>query len=456
MAEETGQQSAASAVAGGEREVWGTRLGFVLAAVGSAVGLGNMWRFPYLTAEGGGAAFVILYIGFTLAVGIPLMVAEFAVGRRARLSPIGALRKEGGRAWVPLGFLFVLAGLLILSYYSVIAGWTLRYGLDAVLRGFPDDPGARFNAVATGGPAMAFHLVFVALTIGIVMGGVKGGIERASRVLMPMLFLIVVGLAVWAAALEGSGAGYAFYLSPSLRELLNPDILADAASQAFFSLSLGMGAMLTFASYLSRRESLPREAVTVAFSDFSVAFFAGLVVFPVIFALGLSGQVGESTVGALFISLPGAFATMGGVGRVVGLAFFFTLVVGALTSAISLLEVVTASVIDEWKLPRKLAAVSAGVVVAAIGLWPATSLDALGKLDQIAGNLCLAVGAFFIAVFVAWRMRESEAEVAEGASPRLRRLIPLWHFLLRYIVPPIMLVVVYYQIRGTIAVFTGS
>lgn len=438
------------------REAWGTRLGFILAAVGSAVGLGNMWRFPYLTAEGGGAAFVLLYIGFTLAVGIPLMLAEFAVGRRAGLSPIGALRKLGGAGWVPVGFLFVLVGLVILSYYSVIAGWTVRYSLDALVRGFPGDAGARFAAVATGVPAVTFHVLFMAVTIAIVMGGVKRGIERASFVLMPLLFLILVGLALWAWSLEGSGAGYGFYLKPAPGELFNAEILADAASQAFFSLSLGMGAMLTYASYLSRGENLPREAGIIAGSDFSVAFVAGLVVFPVIFALGLSGQVSESTVGALFISLPGAFASMGAVGRIVGLAFFVALVVGALTSAISLLEVVTASVIDEWRLPRRAAGLGTGILATVLGLWPATSLYGLGALDQVAGNLCLAVGGFFIAVFVGWRMDDPVGEVTDGSSPGIRRLVPGWRFTLRYIVPPIMLVVVYYQLRATIALFAGS
>jgi NSS family neurotransmitter:Na+ symporter len=434
-----------------QRELWGTRVGFILAAVGSAVGLGNMWRFPYVASEGGGAAFVLLYIGMTLAIGIPIMLAEFVVGRRGRLSPIGALRKAGGPAWVPMGFLFVLAGFLILSYYSVIAGWTVRYGIDAILFGFSDAPGDRFNEISTGFPAMVYHVAFMIVTITIVMLGVEKGIEKAALVLMPTLFVILIGLAVWASTLDGALAGYAFYLKPSLKELLDPTIIRQAAAQAFFSLSLGMGAMLTFASYLSRDENLNREAVVISFSDFSVAFVAGLVVFPVIFALGLQGDVGESAVGALFISLPGAFVEMGSIGRWVGLLFFLALTVGALTSAISLLEVVTASIIDEFRVPRKPAAVSAGIVITLLGLLNASSLGLLGVFDKIAGELFLVLGAFGLSVLVGWRMEDPEHELRLGASPWFAGVVPGVKFTLRYIVPPVILFVLWFTFQDAAA-----
>ncbi len=438
-----------------QREVWGTRVGFVLAAVGSAVGLGNMWRFPYVVSEGGGAAFVLLYIVMTLAIGIPIMLSEFVVGRRTRLSPIGALRKVGGRGWVPMGFLFVLAGFLILSYYSVIAGWTVRYAIDAILFGFSETPGARFNEVATGLPAMVYHVAFLGVTITIVMMGVEKGIEKAALILMPTLFVILIGLAVWAATLPGALDGYAFYLKPSLDELLDPTIIRQAAAQAFFSLSLGMGAMLTFASYLSRDENLNREAVVISFSDFSVAFIAGLVVFPVIFALGLQSEVGESAVGALFISLPGAFVEMGAIGRWVGLLFFLALMVGALTSAISLLEVVTASVIDEFKVPRKTAAVSTGVVIGLLGLLNAGSLELLGVFDKIAGELFLVFGALGLAVLVGWRMKDPEEELRLGASPWFSRIAPGVRLTLRYLVPPVILFVLWFTLQDAWAALRG-
>lgn len=432
---------------GPQREVWGSRTGFVLAAVGSAVGLGNMWRFPYITAESGGAAFVILYIVLLLFIGVPVLLAELAIGRSTKLSPIGALRASGGNGWVPLGVLFVATGFLILSYYSVISGWTIRYSVDAIVKGFPADPAARFGEISSGTSAVVFHLIFMAATILIVMGGVKKGIERASVVLMPLLLVILVGIAIWAANLDGSRAGYAFYLNPSLKDLLNPAILSRAAGQAFFSLSLGMGAMLTYASYLSRREDVNSQACMIAGADFGIAFIAGLALFPIIAALHLFGDVGESTIGALFIALPRAFEAMGGVGRLVGILFLFALVVGALTSAISLMEVVTSSVIDELKIGRRKAALIMGSAIALIGVIPAISINALGIMDALAGDVFLVFGALLMALFVGWRMKGAADELAIGASPFFRRMLPLWVVLIRFLIPLVLLVVLYNSIK---------
>ncbi len=426
------------------RGVWNSRAGFVLAAVGSAVGLGNMWRFPYYTAENGGAAFVLLYIVLTFVLGIPLLLAEMAVGRRTQLSPIGALRKVGGKPWVPLGFMFVFAGFLILAFYSVIAGWVTRYALSVIFTGFPADPGAHFTAISSGLDAIGFHIFFMALTISIVMAGVEKGIERASLLMMPTLFALIIGLALWAATLVGSGEGYSFYLAPSFSEIFSLQVFGAAAAQAAFSLSLGMGAILTFASYLSRDENLPREGTVIAFADFGVAFVAGLVVFPVIFALGLQGAVGESTVGALFIALPGAFDAMGGiVGRVVGSVFFLALLIGALTSAISLLEVVTSSVIDEFGWSRKKAAIGMGVVIALVGIWPALDLDALGAYDSFTGNVLLPLGALAIAILVGWVMKDPVDELVRGSSEKMRGFYNGWIWVLRLAAPAILLVVLW-------------
>lgn len=442
-------QPSAPGTPGGEtvsaRELFGTKWGFVLAAVGSAVGLGNMWRFSYIAAEGGGAAFLLLYIVMVLLIGIPLMLCELTVGRRTHLSPIGALRQAGGAVWVPLGFLFVVTGFLILSYYSVIAGWTMRYAVEGIMTGFPAAPGEHFGAISEGGSAVAWHLAFMVLTIGIVMVGVQKGIERAALILMPTLFLIIVGLAVWAGTLDGAAEGYAFYLVPEWGELMDGTVLRQAAAQAFFSLSLGMGAMLTFASYLSRDTDLNQEAVTISFADFGVAFLAGLVVFPVVFALGLQGDVTESTVGALFISLPGAFAEMQA-GRLVGTIFFVALAVGAITSAISLLEVVTSSIIDELGMARRNAAIGAGVVIAIIGVLSALSIDVLGLADQIAGDLFLVIGALGMSIFVGWFMKDPAAELAKGAGEGFARFIPVVMGLIRWVLPPVIAVVLYFAL----------
>ena len=433
--------SATSTAGTEQREHWGSRWGFLMAAVGSAVGLGNMWRFAYIASEGGGAAFLLLYVILTFLVGVPVMIAEFALGRSAGLSPIGALRTRIGRGWALFGLLFIAAGGLILSYYSVIAGWVLRYAVDTLLSPWPADPGAYFGSIAAGPSAMVYQFIIMAVTVFIVAGGVGKGIERLSSIMMPVLFLILVALAIWATTLPGGGEGYRYYLQPRFDEVWSVRTLSYATSQAFFSLSLGMGAMLTFASYLRRDAHLVREATTISLADFSVAFVAGLIVFPVIAALALQSAVGESTVGALFISLPGAFHAMGAVGRVVGLLFFFALLIGAITSTVALIEVVVASIMDELKMKRRAATLTAGAVITIIGLWSAYDTNALGFLDALASEVFLPLGGLILAIAVGWFWKDAVQEAAAGSSPRTQRLLGGWLWTLRIAVPPLLVLV---------------
>jgi NSS family neurotransmitter:Na+ symporter len=435
-----------------ERGQWTSNLGFVLAAVGSAVGLGNMWRFPYQMAEAGGAAFLFLYIFFVIIIGLPVMLAEFSVGRGSRQSPIKALEHFGGKNWRPLGVFFVVSGFVILAYYGVIAGWVVRYTGSYLLGGI-EAPAATFEAYATGPWAVLLQVIFMAITISIVLAGVEGGIERAAIILMPLLFLIVAGLAVYAAFLDGASGGYAYYFQTDFRELLNPAVLSDAAGQAFFSLSLGMGAMLTYSSYLSRDDNLPRESMIIASTDFMVAFVAGLMIFPLIFALGLSGEVGESTVGALFITLPEAFSQMGAAGPFVGFLFFAALLVGALTSAISLLEVVSSTAIDTLGWTRRKAALVAGTAITVVGLPCAMDLRFLEIYDQIAGNVFLAAGALLIATFVGWRMADPIAEIKKGTN--LTSWLPAWYTLIRYVIPILLVLVLADSVRRAYIAIAG-
>jgi neurotransmitter:Na+ symporter, NSS family len=426
-----------------------------MAAVGSAVGLGNMWRFPYRTASGGGAAFVLLYLGMTFLIGVPMMMAEFAVGRRTKLSSLGALRAIGGKRWLPLGYLFVLTSLLILSYLSVITGWTIRYAVDGLVSGFHADPGARYAAVSTGLPAITFHVITMIVTTGIVVMGVKGGIERVSLVLMPLLFATLIALAIWASTLDGGGPGYQFYLAPSLNALTDLSTIQGAASQAFFSLSVGMGIMLTYGSYLTGGENLGREAVIVSMADFSVAFVAGLVVFPVIFSLGLSDQVTESTMGALFISLPSAFVRMGAMGRAVGVAFFLMLTVASITSTVSLLEVVGSVAIDELGLSRRAATILAGLAATIIGIAAALSSGVLGFLDKVAGELFVIIGVLGMAVLVGHRMKAPDEEISAGSRAggptRLARGAVMT---IRYFIPPLLALLAIVALLDTIRAYT--
>jgi NSS family neurotransmitter:Na+ symporter len=416
-----------------------------MAAVGSAVGLGNMWRFPYYTAENGGAAFVILYLMMTVLVGLPIMLAEMTVGRGSQKSPIEAMRHYGGAAWKPMGYMFVTAGFVILAYYSVIAGWTLRYALTAILGGFQGDTAEFYGRVSAGFPALGWHVLFIGLTIFVVARGVKGGIERAASILMPLLFMVVCGLAVYASTLAGAGAGYAYYLRPDFTQVLSGKVLSEATGQAFFSLSLGMGAMLTFASYLPKDSHLPKNSLTVAFADFAVAFTAGLMVFPMIFAFGLSGEVGESTMGALFITLPHAFQEMGGfTGQFVGVLFFGALAVGALTSTISLLEVVTSSIIDTFGWSRRRAAVIMGTIIAALGIPASLNSDILGLMDSVAEGIFLVVGALGVSLFVGYVIKDPIKEASRGAPgwPGFS----IWRLLLRVVVPALLAFVLYNRI----------
>ncbi len=432
------------------RDSWATRLGFILAAVGSAVGLGNMWRFSYIASQGGGAAFVLTYLVLVAIVGVPLMTSEFVVGRMTHESPAVALRRLGGSRWAPLGWLFVFCGFGILSYYSVIAGWTMRYAFDAVRNAIPTDTNAYFGEVSSGVSSLAGHLLFMGITVFIVMRGVKKGLERAALILMPLLFVILVGLAVWAATLSGAGEAFRYYLRPSLSQLFDRKILTDAAGQAFFSLSLGMGALMTYASYLGSKENLGREATVVALTDFGVAFVAGLVVFPVVFTFGLQGQIGESAIGALFIALPAGFEELGRTGDYIDTAFFVMLFFAALTSAISLLEVMVAAAMDLWGWARTKAALLFGVLIALIGVPSAFSTDFLGAADQLVGNFLLIVGGLCTAILVGYRiLPQADAELAQGLPNATARRA--WAAFVRYVAPVILIIVLVFLIPPTLA-----
>jgi NSS family neurotransmitter:Na+ symporter len=434
------------------RDSWNTRLGFLLAAVGSAVGLGNLWRFAYIASEGGGAAFLILYLILIFLIGVPLLTAELAIGRHTGQSPIRALTRVGGRGWSWLGVVFVFGGFAILSYYSVIMGWTGRVLVDTVRGALPVATDEYFGRISTGPAAIAWHLGSMALTIAVVRGGIRRGIERTALILMPLLFVLVAGLAVWATTLSGGGPGYAYYLRPHIADLFTTSTLTRAAGQAFFSMSLGMGAIITYASYLKGQGNLPREAGTIALSDMSVALVGGLVTFPIIYHFGLAQSVSESNVGALFIAVPRAFAEMGGTGAVIGTVFFLSLYIAALTSAISLLEVVVSAFIDGPGWSRQKSALVAGVAIAVAGIPAALNTDWLGLVDKVVGNVLLIFGGLMTALLVgyAWS-RGADEELAIGfGNAGLRRT---WLWLLRILIPIVLAIVLYYSVLATVPAF---
>jgi NSS family neurotransmitter:Na+ symporter len=422
---------------------WASPAGFIIAAVGSAVGLGNLWRFSYTASTGGGAAFVLLYLLLVLIIGIPVLTAELTIGRGTGLSPIRALEKVGGRGWRIVGAMFVLLGFLIFSYYSVIMGWTARMVWDSARGAIPSDTSAYFTAISTGKAAVLWHAAGMMLTIWIVLGGIRRGIERAATILMPILLMLLVSLATWAATLTGGSAGYRFYLKPDFRALLDVNLIASAAAQAFFSLSLGMGAMITYASYIRRKNlNIPKQAGIIALSDTTVAFIGGLVVFPIIFHFGLQDGVSSSALGALFIALPKAFQSIAVGGTLVGTIFFVALYIAALTSAISLLEVVVAGIIDAWGWSREQAALVAGGAILLAGIPSALSLNWMGFADKFLGEAMLAVGGLLVAILTGWVWSVgADEELSRGFPyPGMRKA---WLWLLRVLIPAVLAVVAY-------------
>ena len=402
------------------REHWGSRIGFILAAAGSAVGLGNVWKFPYITGVYGGAAFVLWYLFSILLIGLPVMLIEFAIGRRTQKNPVGAFRALApGTPYFLIGALGVASGFIILSYYSVVAGWTLAYIIKAASGGFagfhsPEVAGQAFGAYSAHPiwPILT-HAIFMALTGAIVVGGVKSGIERWNSILMPLLFVIMLVLVLRGITLKGAGAGLHFLLTPDFSKLTGNAMLV-AMGHAFFTLSLGMGAMLTYGSYLKRTENLIRSALWIIALDTAIALLAGVAIFTAVFALGFSPDKGPSLI---FNVLPAIFAVMPG-GFIVGILFFILLAIAALTSTMSLLEVVTAYFVDERGWSRKRAAWIFTAVIFLLGVPSALSFGILGHIkvvnmtlfdffDYLSFKYLLPLGGLMMVLFTIFRWKSA-------------------------------------------------
>lgn len=435
------------------RDTWGSKLAFVLAAAGSAVGLGNIWGFPTVAGQNGGGAFLFVYLLCVAAIGAPVMLAELVVGRRTQRNPVGAFKALApGSAWVLVGVLGVVTGVVILSFYSVIAGWTLAYVLKSAAGTFVQgvDTESIFGSVA-GNPATAigWHLLFMGMTVSVVVGGVRDGIERWTKVLMPALAVILVLLVVRAVTLPGAGPGLEFYFDPDFGKVTGRVVLA-AIGQAFFSLSLGMGAMITYGSYISRRDDLVSSAGWVVGFDTTIAIMAGLIIFPTLFHAGLEpGTGGPGMVFVVLTSLLGSIPPAPYGGIVFGTGFFLLLAIAALTSSMSLLEVATSWMVDERKTPRKRAAISLGAAAFLLGIpsalasggveWlttlPGVGLDFLTFLFMVFGQYSLVFGALLISVFVGWvwgtRAAGDEVRANDGEFPFDR----VWSFLIRFACP---------------------
>ena len=428
-----------------ERGGFATRLGFVLAAAGSAVGLGNIWKFPYITGEYGGGAFVLVYLFCIALVGLPLMYSELIIGRRGGSDVMGSLRKltkESGPAGAfvsyAVGGMAVASGFLILSFYAVVAGWAVYYsGAYAGLFEMADGE-AMFTSLYGTKKSLPWHTVFMALSVGVVAGGVQGGIERACKILMPLLAGILVTLLIYVGVDGGLGKSFAFLFAPDFSKLSGEAVL-EALGHAFFTLSLGMGAMVTYGSYLKSEVAVVRDGVIVAVLDTVIALTAGLVIFAVVFAHG--GEPGAGP-GLVFVALPGLFETMPG-GQLFGLAFFVLLVFAAWSSAISLLEVVVAFLHDSLNLPRKVAAGLAGLAIWGLGIWPALSPDALDLLDGITTKYMLPLGGLGIAIAAGWLVSKTDREAGFLSLPQFGDTLARgWTFIIRFVTPVLVAAVI--------------
>ena len=428
------------------RGTWSGKLGFVLAAAGSAIGLGNIWRFPYMAAEGGGGVFVLVYLICVLAIGVPVLFAELAIGRATERNPVGAFKAlVPDSLWPYLGGMGVLAGFGILAFYAVIAGWTVGYFYMAITGTFgPGVDAAQSseiftNLIGSAGPAVFLTAFFLGITAFVVRGGVSAGIERASKILMPVLLFVLVVLLIRAVTLPGGMDGVSYLLRPDLSEL-TPKVVVTALGQALFSMSLGMGAMITYGSYFPKDDSLPFAGTAVAMADMGIALLAGLVIFPALFSAGMAAEGGP---GLVFVVLPTVFASMPG-GTLWAILFFACLSIAALTSTISLLEVVVAYFVDERGWTRSKAAMTIAAACFALAIPSALSQGAhagltnFGWLDVqniIWGNYGLSIGALLICLFVGFRWGpENMLKYVEMGGNRLPGR-SFFGFLVRWVCP---------------------
>lgn len=438
-----------------KRENWGSRIGFIMAAAGSAVGLGNIWRFPYLTGENGGGAFIIIYLIFAFVIGLSIMTAEFAIGRKTNLAAVGAY-KSTSRRWTFVGIIGVLTAFLIMGFYPVVGGWSLAY-ISKSFTGLlsSSDIGGVFGTFITGSfTPLVWTLIFLGLNVFIVARGISGGIEKAGKILMPTLFILLIMISIKSISLPGSGAGLEFLFKPDWSKVNGGTILA-ALGQAFFSLSLGMGCMITYGSYINKSENLQKNAMVITVLDMSIALLAGIAIFPALFAFGIEPTQGA---GLVFVVVPSIFAEMGGIGTLFSAIFFIALSVAALTSSVSLLEVVVAYLMDEKKMNRKPAVyLAAGVMIVtctlaslSLGAVPELSLFGVATFDIfdiLTDKIFMALGGMLLAIFAGWTLKKEDLkdELTNGGTIEFK-LFNIWYSLIKYVIPVAIAIVAVFGI----------
>ena len=435
------------------RESFGTKFGVIAATAGSAIGLGNIWRFPYVVGENGGGAFLLIYLIFVIAIGIPVMMSEFVIGRSAQLNPVGAFKKLApGKPWFLIGIMGVGAAFMILAFYAAVAGWTLEYIYQSVVNGFKDKDAealsTMFDHFREGSirPVIWF-LVFMGMTAYIVSAGVKDGIEKYAKILMPILLVLLFILCIRALTFKDAKLGLSFLFKPDFSIFSNfkdaTETILMALGQAFFSLSIGMGTLITYGSYINKKDNLATTAVTVSMADTFIAVLAGVAIFPVVFAFGIDPAEGEDLV---YKTLPIIFQQMPG-GYIFSLMFFVLLGLAALTSTISVLEVVTAYFVEELGMVRKRATLIATLSISVLGFFAAASWgwftnitifskNVFGILDFTSANILLPLGGLCIVAFIGWYLgREKARNELSSEGIHKTRYVPVYMFIVKFIAP---------------------
>jgi NSS family neurotransmitter:Na+ symporter len=431
-----------------KRDSFGTKFGVIAAAAGSAVGLGNIWRFPYIAGENGGGAFILIYLLFIIAIGIPVMLSEFTIGRRAQRNAFGSFKKLAPNTyWYLIGLMGVVAAFVILSFYSTVAGWTLEYIYLSITNAFadksPDQLTTMFESFKSGTfrPIM-WQLIFMILTAWIVIAGVKKGIEKYAKILMPVLLLLIIIMDIRAVTLAGASEGLEFLFKPDFSKLDTNSVL-EALGQAFFSLSIGMGTLITYGSYINKKQNLTTTAINVSAADTIIAILAGIAIFPAVFAFGIEPNAGPDLI---FRTLPNIFQQMPG-GYFFSLIFFILLGVAALTSSISVLEVVVAYFVEELGILRKRATIIAAVSITALGVLSTMSWGTFGDvrifnfnifelLDFTASSVLLPIGGVFIVVFLGWYLGKKYIKDEISSSGLYKtKLINFFILIIKFLAP---------------------
>lgn len=433
---------------------FGSKLGFLAAAVGSAVGLGNIWRFPYELGQNGGFAFLIVYLLCVFLIGWPLMLSEFAIGRMGQSNVAGSFTKiTGTNHWKWIGMLSALSVLLIISFYMVVCGWSLEYIYQAITNQFAGKSPLQLSDTFSNFTSSTWHpllwlLFFLVINCGIVVGGVQDGIEKTSKFLMPFLFIIIVVLCIRSITLPGGLEGLRFLFSPDFSKI-TPSVILSAMGQAFFSLSLGMGCMITYGSYISKKAHLGKTAFQVVSMDSLISVLAAMTIFPAVFAMGINPSQGPELV---FITLPNVFNHMPG-GYVWGILFFILLAIAALTSSISMLEVITAYISEEFRISRKSTAIIASIIIGilsvgcslSMGVWSdytILGMNLFDFFDNLTAKILMPIGGIAISIFTGWVLdkQRRENELTNEGQLQLKYL-KVYTFLLKYIVPLAILAV---------------